>query len=179
MSDQVAETLYPDPWEKFTVEMEQRMLDGETEISVRRWAVEELGVPIEHFERLKSLILRTWSLGTRTMAEVIEERYQLRAMYLDIHRQAKGKGKFKEAIKALDSLRELMGLDAPSEINLSVGSGEAPGQLSITAQARGEFAQLIETMRERLESPTLKKLSDYNVKKVSRVIDANAEEVDD
>lgn len=128
--------------EKFMLLLERRMIEGHSDVTNQHWATVELGVPLESFERLKALILRSWKLEARTYEAICGERDKVRVGYWEIYRRALEKEKLGEALRALDAIARLDGLDQPSQIAVTIGQG------AITNQARETIASLLGRMRE-------------------------------
>lgn len=128
--------------EKFALLLEKRMVSGHSDTDNRQWAIVEMGVPVESFERIRALILRTWKLEKSTLEAVDAERDRVRAGYWEIYRRAMEKEKLGDALRALDAVARLEGLDQPTRVEIGLNQG------GITNAARETISSLIARMQE-------------------------------
>lgn len=127
--------------ESFMRLLEERMLEGKTDVSNRHWAIYEMGVPEDTFEKLKALILRSWKIDSSTYAKTVELRDITGAQYLHVYNLALEKGNLSAALKALDSFSRLHGLDQPSLAPVTLGGG------GITNSVRENVLRLLDRMQ--------------------------------
>lgn len=132
---------------KFVSLLEQRMLEGHSEASNRTWATLDLGVPLDKFQQLQSIVLKAWRLAGLPADVAKERRDVIRQQYQYLYRVSLEKGKIKEALHALDAQVKLDGLDTPPEGSLE---DKVIGGV-ITNAARAQLASLMQKARELAE----------------------------
>lgn len=174
MADDPRSELARDPMQKFVAELERQMKRGVSRASRLVWATQEIGVDLQTYERLEALIIRTWRQAGRTLESLEEERAEKEQMYLEVFHDALEAGKHAEAIKALDSIREMKGIDVPEQIQVGLYVGQTGSGLNsgITNDSRTVVASLIAEMRRRVKGETLGQLREYNDAKEVRIVDA-------
>lgn len=148
-------------FEKFTLELEEKMIKGRSE-NERRAFARSCGIDDLTYSRIRAYILHTWKLATSDGQLQIERRDNLRAKYefayarfIEFADDAFVDGKLEDARRAmesarktLDSLGKLDGLDAPIELHVT-GSGQQtnPAMNRITNAARTDVVALVEKMK--------------------------------
>lgn len=138
--------------ERFAMLLEKRMLEGHSDAANRSWATTSMGVPYERFIRIKALIVRSWSIEASTWEGLCEQRDSARAKYLEIYRLAIERENLPMALRALDSIVKLDGLErepvSPTTVNVSLGTG-------ITNNARETVARLIAKAKDLATTKTM------------------------
>lgn len=146
------------PVERFVEQLEQMMIAGHSQMSLRRWAMTSFSVDDAMLTRFQDMVRRSWTLESQTVGQIRVRRDNLRLKYLEVYEAAMHAEKFLPAVKALDSIAKLDGLTEPdvnlNQINFNGVQGSHPGQ--ITNGVRARIQELSETMRLRAEQRALK-----------------------
>jgi hypothetical protein len=142
LDDEGLEIQNESPIEKFMKLLERMMLEGRTEARLRRWAIDEAGIPDEAFSNMYCAIRASWRRNT-SFESFCEQRDLTRARYLNIYVRASRKDNYPMAIRALDSIVKLDGLEQPAQLQIAIAT---PGT-GITNSARDQVSQLVEKMR--------------------------------
>lgn len=148
------------------LQIEEMILDGRSSESVRNWAVVDMSCPEPLFNKLRGLISESWRRDGRTVRTLCEIQDETRARYKRVFARAMDKGRLETALRALDSMARLDGLDQPIEINHTVSQ--------ITNTSRQKLAELIDKARGIAASRTLKILDGGSP---GQVIEAESEDV--
>ncbi len=149
------------------------MLAGRSELRLRDWAKNEMGIPEEAFTRMYGGIKMSWQRAM-TFEAFCEARDINRARYLDIYTRAMLKDQFGTALRAIDSVVKLDGLEQPAQLQVTLGAITTPGQ-GITNTARDQVAQLVNKMKQLAESQMQDdELVEYATEKLQKeVIEVN------
>lgn len=135
---------------KFAEMLEEKLLGGYGEAHIRKWATVDVGVPWHVVQKIREMIRASWKIVYREGA-IDDQRAGLRAMYLKVYRDAMAIKKLDTAVRAIEGIARLEGLDAPQVVAMSVH-----GQ--ITNVPRTEFSTAINRLGTLLESKTIQKL---------------------
>jgi len=122
--------------------LEEKMLEGRQRDVLLTWAM-ELGVPEQTFAEAYRGIKLSWTTKGDTYADICERRDEARARYMLIYRKAMKQSNLATALKAVEKMVELDGLEQPIQINHTLGGAQG----SITNLAREQVASLVEKMR--------------------------------
>ncbi len=121
---------------KAMVILEDMMLEGKSRVEVRKYAIEHLGLNVPKFNALRGLILQSWERTVLGPEHIAFQRNEIRAKMwyiyklaledhktaLEAQNEAAAGGFLKLALNTLDHIAELDGLNAPNQLNISVGT---------------------------------------------------------
>ena len=140
VEDQLSELLSP-VGEKIVREIEQKRLGGWTERACITYARDELGVPEPLARRYLAIIHKSWETRTKTYDEICRQRDLVRARMWAVYEMAFSDGDAKHALKALEAIAKLDGVNHVGSIDGEISSGH------ITNHARDNVMTLIHKMR--------------------------------
>ncbi len=136
--------------EKFMKLLETFMLEGRGENRLRKWATEEMGVPLELFNTMHGEIKLSWKQKAMSVETFTEQRDLARARYMNIYKMAMHGRQYKAALSAIEGIVKLDGLQSPEILQLTLGATTGQGQ--ITNSARDQVAQLVNKMKQLAET---------------------------
>lgn len=122
--------------------LEERMLGGESRESLLAWAC-GLGVPEPTFAEAYKTVRLSWKTAGTTFADLSDKRDVARARYMLIYRKAMKQSNLMAALKAVEKMVDLDGLEQPIQVNHTLGGAQG----SITNLAREQVASLVDKMR--------------------------------
>ncbi len=122
--------------------LEEKMLEGRTRDALLAWSV-ELGIPEPTFAEAYKTVKLTWKTSGDTYADICEKRDLNRARYMLIYRKAMKQANLMAALKAVEKMVDLDGLEQPIQVNHTLGGVQG----SITNLARSQVASLVDKMR--------------------------------
>ena len=144
------------PIENFLAEFEQRLLAGQSGISLRQWCKKHYGVKHKEFVKYLNVIRTSWKIETTTSFAREHRRDDLRAKYNEIYRRALLLQDEDTALlismKALGEISKLDGMTMPDvavTIN-NVGTSPQTNQ-ELTNRTRERTQKLLMLMKERSE----------------------------
>lgn len=147
-------------YEKFVLELEDRMIKGRSEAERKAFA-NSCGIDDLTYTRIRAYIIHTWKHAASDGKLQAERRDDLRAKYqfayakfieifdnamMDDHYEDARRA-MESARKTLDSLGKLDGLDAPIQVEVS-GQQINPALQRITNAARTDVVTLVEKMKK-------------------------------
>lgn len=130
--------------QRFMRLLSEMMLEGRTREHLLSWAM-SLGVPEPTFADAYKAVKLSWKTAGATYADLCDQRDINRARLLLIYRKAMKQSNLMAALKAVEKMIDLDGLEQPIQINHTLGTVGTQG--SITNLAREQVATLVEKMR--------------------------------